>query len=197
MTLLTKENVAQALLDIGAVSLNPSTPYTWTSGLRAPIYTDNRLIISFPKTRELIIDGFVSLIKKHYPQAEMIAGTATAGIPHAAFIAQKLDLPMIYVRSSAKGHGKKNAIEGYLAPNSKVIMIEDLISTGKSVLHAADIVNENGGQVLACLAIFNYCLPISESAFQDKKYELRSLTDYPTLIEVASREKDIQESKEL
>lgn len=181
------ENIAQRLLEIQAVSLRPHDPFTWTSGLRSPIYCDNRLTISHPEVRQVIIDGFVRLIQDHCPDVEVIAGTATAGIPHAAFIAQALKLPMIYVRDKAKGHGKQNAIEGEFPEGAKVIMIEDLISTGGSVIQAAHQVQAAGGQVLAALAIFNYLLPTSREAFIQEDFPLYTLSDFQTLIQVAAQ----------
>ncbi|AMB99084.1 Orotate phosphoribosyltransferase [Aerococcus urinaehominis] len=181
------EKYAQLLLDIQAVNLRPDQPFTWTSGLRSPIYCDNRLVISHPQCREEIETGLVNLIKTHYPDVEVIAGTATAGIPHAAIIAHLLDLPMIYVRSQAKGHGKQNAIEGQLLAGQKVVMIEDLISTGGSVIEAADKVAQAGGQVLGCLAIFNYCLDKSRQAFDQAGYDLVSLTNYEALLQLVKQ----------
>ena len=142
------KKVAQALLDIKAITLQPEQPFTWASGLKSPIYCDNRLIMSFPKERQLITDAFKNLINTYYSDVEVIAGTATAGIPHAAFIAQALDLPMIYVRSKPKDHGKLHAIEGYLTQGAKVLMIEDLISTGSSVIEAGKQVEAAGGKVI-------------------------------------------------
>lgn len=179
------EQIAEALLDIGAVTLRPDQPFTWTSGIISPIYCDNRLTMSYPKIRERIAEGFAALIRERYPDAEIVAGTATAGIPHAAWVAQKLNLPMIYIRDKTKGHGKQNRIEGALAPGQKVIVIEDLISTGGSSLKAALAVNEAGGQALGVLAIFTYQLEQAEAAFAEKKMPLATLTDYTTLIHTA------------
>lgn len=185
MTQIKSMEVAKALMDIEAISLNPANPFVWTSGLKAPIYCDNRLIMSFPKVRSLVEEELARLIKKHYPDVEVLAGTATAGIPHAAILADRMDLPMIYVRSTSKEHGKKNAIEGQLIPGQKVVMVEDLISTGKSVIAAADKVKEAGGDVLGAVAIFNYELEDGQKAFAKQSYDLNVLTTYSKLIEFA------------
>jgi orotate phosphoribosyltransferase len=179
------KQIASALLDIGAVALRPNEPFTWSSGMKSPIYCDNRLTISYPEIRELIADGFVALIKQHYPDAEVIAGAATGGIPHAAWVAQKLNLPMIYVRDKPKGHGKENMIEGALKPNQKVVVIEDLISTGGSSLKVALAVNEAGGQALSVLAIFTYQFEKAVEAFAGANIPVQTLTDYTVLLEVA------------
>lgn len=188
--------IAGKLLDIEAVALRPNEPFTWTSGLKSPIYCDNRLTMSYPEVRELIAEGFASIIREQYPDAEVIAGTATAGIPHAAWVAQKLNLPMIYIRDKAKGHGKQNQIEGRVAPGQKVVVIEDLISTGGSSLKAALAVREAGAAVSAVLAIFSYQFPQAGQAFTDAGMPLATLSNYSALIEVAAergivREEDI------
>lgn len=184
----TREHeIAKLLLDIQAVSLNPVTPFVWTSGLKSPIYCDNRLIMSFPKERLVVAQAMADLIMEQYPEVEVIAGTATAGIPHAAFVAHLLNKPMIYVRSDAKKHGKKNAIEGLLQFGQKVVMIEDLISTGKSVIQASEHVKEAGGEVLGCVAVFNYLLTVGKETFSMANLTLHTLTNYTQLIEIASQ----------
>jgi len=180
-----ERQIAEALLSIGAVSLRPQQPFTWTSGIKSPIYCDNRLTMSHPRIRDQIAEGFAALIRERYPQAELIAGTATAGIPHAAWVAQKLDLPMIYVRDKAKGHGKQNLIEGQLLPGQQVVVIEDLISTGGSSLKAAAAVNEAGGRALAVLAIFSYQFEKAEAAFAAQGVALHTLSNYSALIDAA------------
>jgi orotate phosphoribosyltransferase len=177
--------IAEALLSIGAVSLSPNKPFTWTSGIKSPIYCDNRLIMSHPDLREIIAEGFTNIIRTHYPDVEVIAGTATAGIPHAAWVAQKLQLPMIYIRDKAKGHGKLNLIEGALKPTQKVAVIEDLISTGGSSLKAALSVNDSGGIACAVLAIFTYQFEQAYLAFRKEDIPLHTLTNYSVLIDVA------------
>lgn len=177
--------VASELLNIGAVALRPQEPFTWTSGIKSPIYCDNRLTMSYPAVRDLIAESFATLIKENYPDTEIIAGTATAGIPHAAFVAQKLGLPMAYIRDKAKGHGKENQIEGLIEAGKKVIVIEDLISTGGSSLKAALAVRDAGATPLAVLAIFSYQLDKAVSAFEEASMPLMTLSNYTTLIEVA------------
>jgi orotate phosphoribosyltransferase len=177
--------IAASLLRIEAIALRPQQPFTWTSGLKSPIYCDNRLTMSYPDIRDQIADGFAQLIRAHHPEVEVVAGTATAGIPHAAWVAQKLGLPMIYVRDKAKGHGKENLIEGVVKPGQKVVVIEDLISTGGSSLKAALAVNDAGAQALGVLAIFSYKLDKAANAFAAAGMPLHTLSDYPTLLDVA------------
>lgn len=179
------EQVAAYLLEIGAVALRPQEPFTWTSGIKSPIYCDNRLTLSFPEVRSYIANAFAELVKAGYPEAQVIAGTATAGIPHAAWVADKLNLPMAYIRDKAKGHGKQNQIEGIISPGQKVIVIEDLISTGGSSLKAAQAIEEAGGEVLAVLAIFSYELDRAAEAFAAAGVPLQSLSNYTALIDVA------------
>lgn len=179
------KQIASALLEIEAVALRPNEPFTWASGIKSPIYCDNRLTISYPEIREKIAEGFASIIRDQYPDAEVIAGAATGGIPHAAWVAQKLNLPMIYVRDKPKGHGKENMIEGSLKPNQKVVVIEDLISTGGSSLKVALAVNEAGAQALSVLAIFTYQLEKAAEAFAAAHMPVQALTNYSTLLEAA------------
>ncbi|MCL6604154.1 MAG: orotate phosphoribosyltransferase [Paenibacillus sp.] len=188
------EQIAAYLLNIGAVALQPQEPFTWTSGIKSPIYCDNRLTLSYPEVRNYIADAFAELITSQYPDAEVIAGTATAGIPHAAWVAQKLNLPMAYIRDKAKGHGKQNQIEGIISPGQKVIVIEDLISTGGSSIKAAQAVQEAGGVPLAVLAIFSYELDRASEAFTASGVPLRSLSNYSTLIDVALSQKKIADN---
>ncbi|MGX7108700.1 orotate phosphoribosyltransferase [Facklamia miroungae] len=190
-----KEKIANILLDIEAVKISLDPPFTWSSGLKSPIYCDNRLIISHPASRKLLIDAMVQAVKENFADVEVIAGTATAGIPHAAFLAQELDLPMIYVRSSPKGHGMHNQIEGRLKPGEKVLMIEDLISTGGSVIKAAHAVQNAGGQVIGALAIFNYLLEAGRQNFAKETFPLVTLSDYVTLIDIVTQKPDLAEHK--
>lgn len=187
------QKIAAYLLQIEAVSLRPHQPFTWTSGIKSPIYCDNRLTMSYPEIRDFIAESFAAIIREQYPQAEAIAGTATAGIPHAAWVSQKLNLPMSYIRDKAKGHGKENLIEGLIKPGQKVIVIEDLISTGGSSLKAAQAVKEAGAEPLTVLAIFSYQLDKAVRAFAETGIPLQSLSNYTALIEVALSEKRIQE----
>ncbi|MCM3784398.1 orotate phosphoribosyltransferase [Neobacillus mesonae] len=196
MTTLTQipEQLASKLLEIKAVALRPNQPFTWTSGIKSPIYCDNRLTMSYPEIRDLIAESFAAIIREQYPETEVIAGTATAGIPHAAFVAQKLGLPMIYIRDKAKGHGKENLIEGLVSEGQKVIVIEDLISTGGSSLKAAKAVQEAGAEALAVLAIFSYQLDRATNAFEEAGVPLQSLSNYTALTDVALREGTIAEA---
>ncbi|MFD2672277.1 orotate phosphoribosyltransferase [Marinicrinis sediminis] len=189
---LSKE-IAQALLNIEAVFLRPHEPFTWTSGIQSPIYCDNRMTLSFPEVREKIADGFVQIIREQYPDAEVIAGTSTAGIPHAAWIAQKMNLPMVYIRDKAKGHGKQNQIEGLLKKGQKVVVIEDLISTGGSSLKASLAVREAGAEVLATIAIFTYEFEKAKQGFDDAGIQLATLSGYSDLIKVAVESGNVQE----
>ncbi len=186
--------IAKELLNIKAVALRPDQPFTWTSGIISPIYCDNRLTMSYPAIRSLIADGFVQLIRQYYPDAEVIAGTATAGIPHAAWVAERMNLPMIYIRDKAKGHGKKNQIEGLLPEGAKTVVIEDLISTGGSSLKAALAVNEAGGNALGVAAIFSYQLDQAEATFNEADMPLHTLSNYTALIGEAVKQGSIRES---
>lgn len=185
--------VATALLEIGAVTLRPKDPFTWSSGWKSPIYCDNRLTISYPKVRQLIASGFASHLREHYPDAEVIAGTSTSGIPHAAWVADLLDLPMVYARGSAKGHGKQSRVEGVLNPGQKTVVIEDLISTGGSAISAADAIREARGDVLGVAAIFTYEFEAAAQNMAKAKLPYFCLSNYSTLIEVAVQTKRIEE----
>lgn len=183
MTLERK--IAKNLLEIEAVALRPNDYFTWTSGIKSPIYCDNRITMSYPKIRREIAAGLSEVIKKNFPEVEVVAGTATAGIPHAAWVSEVLDLPMIYVRDSAKKHGKTNQIEGRLLEGQKVVIIEDLISTGLSSLKVAKALEEAGAVVLGVVAIFSYELKKAQDAFAVDKVEYYTLTNYNFLIEEA------------
>ena len=183
MTLERK--LAKELLAIQAVALRPNDYFTWTSGIKSPIYCDNRITMSYPSIRKEIAAGMVEVIKEKYPAVEVIAGTATAGIPHAAWVSELLDLPMIYVRDSAKKHGKTNQIEGRVLEGQKVVIIEDLISTGLSSLKVAKALREAGAEVLGVVAIFSYELKKAQDAFEEAGVEYITLTNYPVLVEEA------------
>ena len=183
MTLERK--LAKELLAIEAVALRPNNYFTWTSGIKSPIYCDNRITMSYPSIRREIASGMVEVIKEKYPAVEVIAGTATAGIPHAAWVSELLDLPMIYVRDSAKKHGKTNQIEGRVLEGQKVVIIEDLISTGLSSLKVAKALREAGAEVLGVVAIFSYELKKAHEAFSQAEVEYVTLTNYPVLVEEA------------
>ena len=177
--------IAAELLDIKAVYLKPEDPFTWASGIKSPIYTDNRITLSYPETRTIIENGFVETIKAHYSEVEVIAGTATAGIPHGAIIADKMNLPFAYIRSKPKDHGAGNQIEGRVLPGQKMVIIEDLISTGGSVLDAAAAAIREGAEVLGVVAIFTYQLPKAKASFKEAGIELITLSNYSELIRVA------------
>lgn len=183
MTLECK--LAKELLAIQAVALRPNDYFTWTSGIKSPIYCDNRITMSYPSLRREIAAGMVEVIKEKYPEVEVVAGTATAGIPHAAWVSELLDLPMIYVRDSAKKHGKTNQIEGRVLEGQKVVIIEDLISTGLSSLKVAKALREAGAEVLGVVAIFSYELKKAQDAFEEAGVEYITLTNYPVLVEEA------------
>lgn len=181
----SEKKVAESLLKIKAIKLQPSEPFTWASGWKSPIYCDNRKTLSFPEIRTLVRDEFVKTVKAKYPQAEVIAGVATGAIAQGALVAQELGLPFIYVRSSPKDHGLGNLIEGDLKAGQKVVVIEDLISTGGSSLKAAEAVRAAGAEVLGMVAIFTYGFPVSENAFKEHKVKLTTLSNYNAMIETA------------
>jgi orotate phosphoribosyltransferase len=180
-----KREIANKLLDIEAVFLNPREPFTWSSGIKSPIYCDNRLTMSYPAVRNDISSGMAEIIRKHFSDVEVIAGTATAGIPHAAWVSEKLNLPMCYVRSKAKAHGKGNQIEGKVTAGQKVVVIEDLISTGGSCITAVDALREAGCDVLGVAAIFTYELEKGKKMMEEHKISAYTLSDYTSLLEVA------------
>ncbi|MEW8969123.1 orotate phosphoribosyltransferase [Mesobacillus jeotgali] len=180
-----KREIAEALLEIEAVSLQPDNPFTWSSGMKSPIYCDNRLTLSYPSIRRRVAEGLKTLIVEHFPNVEMIAGTATAGIPHAAWVSELLDLPMSYVRSKAKGHGKGNQIEGKVTQGQKVVVVEDLISTGGSVIEAVAALQEAGCDVLGVVSIFTYELEKGKQQLGSANISSYSLTDFTTLASLA------------
>lgn len=175
--------IAEALLQIEAVTLSPEHPYTWSSGMKSPIYCDNRLTLSYPDVRELIINALVDAVRPL--GADVIAGTATAGIPHATLLADRLGLPLVYVRSSAKGHGKGNQIEGRFVPGARVVVIEDLLSTGSSSIEAAKAIQEAGGEVISIQAIFSYSLNRLTTNLLEADMSAQALTTLGELLEVA------------
>lgn len=181
----TEKQVAEQLLEIKAVFLKPNDPFTWASGIKSPIYCDNRLTLGFPKVRQFIAAALAEKIKENFGDVDVIAGTATAGIPHAAWVSDLLDLPMVYVRSKAKEHGKGNQIEGPISKGQKVVVIEDLISTGGSSLKAVEALEEAGAEVLGIAAIFTYGLNKGKKLLDEADTKLVTLTNYDELIEVA------------
>ena len=178
-------DIARQLLEIGAVKLELNNPFTWASGWKSPIYCDNRLSLSFPEVRNNIKLAFCNLIKNYYSSAEAIAGVATAGIPQGALLADALELPFIYIRSSPKSHGRTNQIEGAFYEGQKVVVLEDLVSTGGSSLSAVDTLRRENIQVLGMISIFNYGFPVAEQNFIDKSVELIYLSEYSLLIDLA------------
>lgn len=180
-----ERKIAKDLLDIEAVFLKPNDPFTWASGIKSPIYCDNRLTLSYPEVREDVEEGLASLIKEYFPDVEIIEGTSTAGIAHAALVANKLKLPMGYVRGGHKTHGRGNQIEGIVRPGMKAVVVEDLISTGGSSLEVVDVLREAGCEVLGLVAIFTYGLDSSVKNFEDKNCKFVTLSNYNTLLEVA------------
>ena len=185
-------SLAQALLEIEAVQLQPEQLFTWASGIQSPIYTDNRVALAFPEVRDQICQGFLHVAAK-FSQVDAVVGVATAGIPHAALLADRLHLPLGYVRASAKQHGRQNRIEGRLQPGQRVLVVEDLISTGGSSLEAVAALREAGIDVLATLAIFTYGFDSAAARFAEANCPLYTLTDYPTLIAEAKSSGRIQE----
>ena len=186
--------IARQLLEIDAIKLQPHDPFTWASGWISPIYCDNRLSLSFPEVRIYIKLAFSDLIKKHYPNAEAIAGVATAGIPQGALLADALELPFIYVRSSSKSHGRANQIEGTFFEGQKVVVLEDLISSGGSSLGAVDALRKKNIEVLGMTSIFNYGFPVAKQNFINKAVELIYLSDYSLLIDLALADGYIDDS---
>lgn len=183
---MTLENrIAKALLEVGAVELKPNDPFTWASGIKSPIYCDNRITMSSPAIRKEIAKGLAEAIETNFPETEAVAGTATAGIPHAAWVSDVLELPMMYVRSKAKEHGRGNQIEGKIVAGQKVVVIEDLISTGGSSLVAVEALQKEGFEVLGVVSIFTYGLPKAEQAFKEAGVSFVSLTNYDALTNAA------------
>ncbi|PKK40513.1 Orotate phosphoribosyltransferase [Clostridiaceae bacterium JG1575] len=186
------KEIAQLLLDLEAVSLRPEEPFLWASGILSPIYCDNRLILSYPKERRLVADALAAQIQSLWPEAEMLMGTATAGIPHAALAAERLELPMGFVRGKAKDHGKQNAIEGRIRPGLKVVVVEDLISTGGSSLDVVETLRASGVEVIGLISIFTYGMTKAKERIAAAKLPVSSLTTYEELLEVAATSGYIQ-----
>jgi len=181
----TQIEVTKRLLAIDTIKIQPDTPFTWASGWIAPIYCDNRKVLSYPETRTYICNQFVQLVREKYPNAEAIAGVATGAIAIGVLVAEVMQLPFIYVRSKPKGHGLENLIEGDIQPGTKVVIIEDLISTGGSSLSAAQAVRNYGAEVLGMLAIFTYNFSLAAKNFQEANIELTTLSNYNLLLKMA------------
>ena len=186
--------VAKNLLKIKAVFLKPNDPFTWASGIKSPIYCDNRLTLSYPETRKVVEEGLAQLIKENYPTCEVIMGTSTAGIAHAAYVSDILDLPMGYVRGGAKDHGRGNQIEGVVPVGKDVVVIEDLISTAGSSIEVVEVLREAGCNVLGIASIFTYNLQKGKDRLAQANVINHSLSNFETLVNVACEEKYINES---
>ena len=186
--MINERTIAADLLSISAVFLRPENPFTWASGIKSPIYCDNRLTLSAPRVREHVEQGLAALIKEYYPQAQALMGTSTAGIAHAAITATILDLPMGYVRSEAKTHGRTNRIEGKLEPGTKVVVVEDLISTGGGAIGVVEALREAGAEVLGIVSIFTYGMQKGLDRIAAAGTENHSLCNLDALVEVAAEE---------
>lgn len=181
----TNQVIAQALLEVEAVKLSPSAPFTWASGWFSPIYCDNRVTLSYPAIRATIANALTALVQELYPQATAIAGVATGAIAQGVLVAERLQLPFSYVRPKAKDHGMRNQIEGQIAPNAKVVVVEDLISTGGSSLVAAQALRAEGYEVLGMVAIYTHGFPHATQAFAEAQLPLHTLTEYGVVVEAA------------
>ncbi|MER2121600.1 MAG: orotate phosphoribosyltransferase [Solibacillus sp.] len=188
-----QNEIAHAMLKVGAVELNPTYLFTWASGIKSPIYCDTRLTISDPVIRKQLANGLSSLINEHFSDCEVVAGTATAGIPHAAWVADIMQLPMVYVRSKAKEHGRGNQIEGKYAKGQKVVVIEDIISTGGSSITAVEALRNAGCEVLGVVCVYTYNLPKADQVFDEAGVKFVSLTNFDYLIDAAKEAAAIQE----
>ena len=193
--MITSEQIAADLLRIKAVFLRPSEPFTWASGIKSPIYCDNRLTLSDVVVREDVENGLTELIRTYFPEAEVLMGTATAGIAHAAIVATKMNLPMGYVRSGSKDHGRQNQIEGRLLPGQKVVVVEDLISTAGSSLEVVEVLRQAGAEVLGMVSIFTYGLQKGLDRLAAAKVENHSLSNLDVLAEIAVKEGYISETE--
>ena len=191
----TAAQTAAALLQINAIKLNPKNPFTWASGWKSPIYCDNRIALSYPEIRTQLTNALVAEIKQKYKDSIIIAGVATGAIGIGILVAQKLKLPFVYVRPEPKKHGRQNQIEGKIEAGQKVVVIEDLISTGKSSLNAVQALREAGCEVLEMFALFTYKFPQATTAFSKAELELKTLCDYPNLLEVALHQEKISASE--
>jgi orotate phosphoribosyltransferase len=186
--------IATSLLDIKAVKISVDKPFTWASGWKSPIYCDNRKILSYTSIRKLVYKSFASYIKIYYPQTEVIAGVAIGAVAHGVLVAEELNLPFVYVRPNPKSHGLGNIIEGDLTPNTKIVVIEDLISTGASSLAAVEALRDAGCRVLGLIAIFSYDFDVAQQNFFNAECEYMTLSNYSTLLEEALKNNYIRES---
>ena len=186
--------IAKDLLSIKAVFFRPNEPFTWASGIKSPVYCDNRLTLTAPKVRNDVENGLAQLVKENYPDAEVLMGTSTAGIAHAAIVGHIMDMPMGYVRSGAKDHGRQNQIEGKLEKGQKVVVVEDLISTGGSVIEVVNVLREAGAEVLGVVSIFTYGMQKGLDRLKEANVKNISLTNFDVIAKVAAEEGYIQES---
>lgn len=184
----TQKYFAEKLLQIKALQINPQKPYTWASGWHSPVYCDNRKVLSYPYVRDFVKSELANMVLEHFPDAEMIAGVATAGIAHGVMAADLLKLPFIYVRSKPKEHGMGNQIEGVMEPGKKVVVVEDLISTGKSSLEVVDVLRANGADVVGMIGLFTYGFNAAVEAFEKAKVPLYTISNYMALMEVAEEQ---------
>ena len=191
----TAEKMAALLLQVKAVKLSPAQPFTWSGGWKSPIYCDNRITLSFPEIRSYIKEQFANIIRENFTITEVIAGVATAGIAHGAILAEHVETPFCYVRSSSKGHGLGNRIEGLVLPDQKVLVVEDLISSGGSSLSVVDALREAKGDVIGLVAIFTYGFPVAEEKFLEAGVPFYTLTDYETLLPQAVKQGVIQSAQ--
>ncbi|MFI2129802.1 orotate phosphoribosyltransferase [Lysinibacillus fusiformis] len=191
--MILQNEIAHAMLKVGAVELNPIELFTWASGIKSPIYCDTRLTISDPIIRKQLANGLATVIKENFGATEIVAGTATAGIPHAAWVSDILELPMVYVRSKAKEHGRGNQIEGKYAAGQKVVVVEDIVSTGGSSITAVEALRAAGCEVLGVVCVYTYNLPRAEQAFDEAGIQYVSLTNFDYLIEAANESGAIKE----
>lgn len=189
----TSMALASFLLQIKAIKLNPANPFTWASGLKSPIYCDNRVTLSYPQVRTFIREGFVKMCLDKFGKPDVIAGVATGGIPQGALVAQELGLPFVYVRSEKKSHGMNNQVEGIINSGQSVVIIEDLVSTGKSSLNAVEALREKGAVIKGMLAIFTYGMDVAAENFKKNDCQLYTLTNYNTLVQKAAEESYIRE----
>ena len=189
------DKISEILLNLNAVMLRTKPPFRWASGILSPIYTDNRILMSYPKEREFIVNSFIKLIRKNKIRFDGFAGTATAGIPWASWLAQKLKKPMIYVRSETKDHGKENLVEGKIEENKAYIVVEDIVSTGSSSLNTINAVREKNGVVEFCISIFTYELEKAKNNFESANIKLLALTDFTSFVKTAWKKKYISKEQ--
>ncbi len=184
----TSKHFAEKLLQIKALQINLQKPYVWASGWNSPVYCDNRKVLSFPYVRDFVKSELANMVLEHFPDADVIAGVATAGIAHGVMAADLLKLPFIYVRAKPKEHGMGNQIEGVLEKGQKVVVVEDLISTGKSSLQVVDVLREQGGEVVGMIGLFTYGFPVADEAFEKAGVPLHTISNYQALMEVAEEQ---------